>query len=433
MENNPDATITDVVNKNEINRIEDYLNKGRVLKAWYDKALKDNTFSEQFDLARTANRPSRSFGFFDHVAFPDKNLAVMGNYQEMFYDQPGAMADFEEVHQQEWLDQVREFVCHYFLRITSFTQPSPYISSGLPTPGSYVGNLSWAVPQAPQIDGFGFTQLYYKSRLTGKVQAFRDHEKFAIVDLRTFAANYEWVVLKVRIFDFPMHLRLFGRNATELVANLNETSYIVICPDFVIDEHSTVQSRASRTVSDSDILGRYGFGYAFLRNPQPGLSPYGLGEFDAAFESIRFEVSRTGKITVGLDFVANLPERLSAVEINPVKWSFQLADAVSMGLVSRALPEWALTFLTEPLPEFDRVTIDPVYAYILAANALTGGQARDMMGISRDQLDKRFLLQHFIQHYQMLVGSLLTWRQIPNWLNAAALPKWVITGGLIND
>jgi hypothetical protein len=62
------------------------------------------------------------------------------------------------------------------------------------------------------------------------------------------------------------------------------------------------------------------------------------------------------------------------------------------------------------------------------ANAVTGGQAAQQLCISREQLDKDFLVQHFMQHYVTIVGSLLTWRQIPNWLDAAALPDWVVAG-----
>ena len=71
---------------------------------------------------------------------------------------------------------------------------------------------------------------------------------------------------------------------------------------------------------------------------------------------------------------------------------------------------------------------NPVYAYIDVANALTFGQAGARLCITRDQLDKRFLVQHFMQHYQAITGSLLTWRQVPDWLDTASLPDWVVNG-----
>jgi hypothetical protein len=53
--------------------------------------------------------------------------------------------------------------------------------------------------------------------------------------------------------------------------------------------------------------------------------------------------------------------------------------------------------------------------------------AKDLC-ISKEQLEKDFLVQHFRQHYQMIVGSLTTWRRIPDWLDATSLPDWVRSG-----
>jgi hypothetical protein len=38
-------------------------------------------------------------------------------------------------------------------------------------------------------------------------------------------------------------------------------------------------------------------------------------------------------------------------------------------------------------------------------------------------------VRHFLQHYQTIVGSLLTWRSIADWCDEAALPEWVRRGG----
>jgi hypothetical protein len=73
-------------------------------------------------------------------------------------------------------------------------------------------------------------------------------------------------------------------------------------------------------------------------------------------------------------------------------------------------------------------SFDPVYSFVSLANTLTANQAAQTLCISREQLNKDFLAQHFMQHYVTIVGSLLTWRQIPDWLDRAALPEWVITG-----
>ena len=58
--------------------------------------------------------------------------------------------------------------------------------------------------------------------------------------------------------------------------------------------------------------------------------------------------------------------------------------------------------------------LDPVYAYIELADLLSGGLSRDALCISREQLDKDFLVKHYVQHYATIAGSLATWRLIPN-------------------
>jgi len=407
--------------------VERYLSAGRVLKAWYEKALAANQFRDRFEIARAFNRPDTSFGFFDSVSVDGKTIPVMGNCQEMFFDQPGAMADFSRNHGREWLAQVREFVCHYMMRVSSFGDPVPYISARLPGPESYLPGLSWATPPSTQLQGFGFTQLYFKSRETGQILKFPDHEKYAIADLRTAANQYEWMVLKVRVFDLAFRLKLFGEASPEIVANLNESSYLVLAPDFVINKENPPPGNNTRASADG-LLGSYGFGYAFIRSPTSGFTRYGPGDFEAAFESIRFDVALDGRIMVRTCFVANRPERATAIDVNPAAWSLRIADVLSFGMLGRAAPN-----LMKDLEGYSLGTVDPLFDYIGIASLLTGGQSRDMMGISRDQLDKRFLLQNFSLHYQTIIAALVTWRQVRNWLDPDSIPKWVKTGGLIND
>ncbi|MGA2212236.1 MAG: hypothetical protein ABSH31_03080 [Bryobacteraceae bacterium] len=410
------ATI-DEADREILGSVERYLKDGLTLKAWYEKASSDGTFAQRFDLARTENRPDQGFGFFDAIEIQGETKPVMGNYQEMFYDQPGAISAFDDRQTLAWRKQVREFVLHYFMRVSSFSEPTAHIDSGYPDPSGYLAGLSWCQPAARQQQGFGFSQLYCKSRDTGEILKFPAHERHAIVDLREVVKRYEWVILRVEIFDFELKVEPLGQGGPGVVLNLAEASYLVLAPEFVIDRETPGEA----------IRGRYGFGYAFIRNPKPGINAYGAGEFDAAFESIEFDVAATGKITVRIAFVSNRPEQVTNMKVNPLQWAYSLANTASLGLAERLLPG-----VKDALPTFGLGNFDPVNAYISLANTLTAGQAADMLCISRDQLDKRFLLQHFTQHYQTMVGSLMTWRQIPDWLDAKSLPLWVVTGGLID-
>jgi hypothetical protein len=48
--------------------------------------------------------------------------------------------------------------------------------------------------------------------------------------------------------------------------------------------------------------------------------------------------------------------------------------------------------------------------------------------VSLEQLEKAFLVQHFKQHYETILGSLATWRRFPDWLDEKNLPTWVTSG-----
>jgi hypothetical protein len=202
------------------------------------------------------------------------------------------------------------------------------------------------------------------------------------------------------------------------VVGLNEESLLVLSRTFIVDD----------TGPGAPALGDYGFGYAFMRNPRGGLIAYGPGQFEAAIETFRFTVQPSGDVDVEMVFVANRPTEIVNVVLDPIDWMFRIADTVLFGVPSQVFAPLKAALASVPirLGQFD-----PVYAYIDLVNALTLGQAGERLCITRDQLDKRFLVQHFMQHYQAVVGSLLTWRQIPDWLDTDALPDWVVEGKAI--
>jgi hypothetical protein len=398
-----------------LNTVDRFRADGAALKEWWEQADAHNSYAQRFELARSFNRPESAYGFFDRVSLGGVMMPVMGSVQDMDYDQPRVPPGMEKPS-AEWLrDQLREFVLHYFMRVSSFRQPEAVVDTQPPAPPPYLERLTWCPTPDVIRQGFGFSQHYYKLRATGRVGKFSSAEEFAIVDLREIGPKYEWIVLKVRIFDFTVKSRPLGPDGPELVFGLSEESYLVLSRDFVLNEDNP----------SPDLLGRYGLGYAFIRNPTQGLIRYGPGEFDAAVELIQFRVLENGKIKVRMVFVVNRPERIANITLDPLEWTFRFADLMSFGTASRFLDPFKGALRTLPL---NFGGFDPVYTLIGLANIFTAGWATEKLCISREQLDKVFLLQHFMQHYVTVVGSLLTWRQIPNWLDAAALPDWVVAG-----
>ena len=252
-------------------------------------------------------------------------------------------------------------------------------------------------------------------RDSGLIGKFRRGEESTIVDLREIGEKYEWVVVKVRIFNFNLTFKLLQPEGANLLVPLEEETFLVMSRDFITNEDNPKPG----------VLGKYGFGYAFIRNLTQGLFAYGPGQFKAAIELINFYVLEGGQTRAHLAFVVNRPDKILNVQINPFDWSFRLADLMSLGLTS--------TLLKPVRNAIDRLPLslgsfDPMSAYITVANQLTAGIAAEELCVSREQMERDFLVQHFTQHYEMLVGSLLTWRQIPNWLDISALPTWVIAG-----
>lgn len=393
-----------------IESADQFLENAILLRNWQRMADRAGSYGARFDLERTYNRPDRSYGFFGAAPLTFGVTPVMGSVQEMFYDQARAPGT---VDTPGWMrTQIREFVLKYFMRVSSFRAPEAAVESR-PSPPAQ-SRFSWCPEQNIQRKGFGFSQLYYKLR-NGFVGKFAPEEQYRIIDLRELRGKYEWIVAKVRIFDFNFGFRPLSPRGPELVFALNEESYLILHSEFIVDEANP----------SPDVLGRYGLGYGFIGTPGPSAVAYGPGQFRAAVELIQFEVNRSARVEVKMTFVVNRPDRIAQLELSPVELAFNIADFLSFGVSSKLLGPLQRVAESFPL-RFG--PFDPVYVYVSLANALTGGSAARELCISREQLDKRFLMQHFIEHYNTIVGSLLTWRQIPDWLDEKALPAWVVTG-----
>jgi hypothetical protein len=399
-----------------LNRMDSYLAAGLELKQWWDQARVPNSFAERFELGLTFNQPDRSYGFFDEISVAGRIMPIMGNMQNMCFDQmKGPNGQTAETAQ--WMrDQLREYVLRYFMRVSDFRQPQGTMDHGHPELPLYLRPFSLCPPEDPRRVGFGFSQVFYKRSDTGQIGRFPEEERFAIVDLRDIGQKYDWIVANVRIFDFSFTYMPFGPGAPHIVLPLSESSYIVLTRDFITHTDNPTPG----------VLGRYGLGYAFIKDPTPSLTAHGPGQFDAAIELIDFQMLDDGRVSVEMVFVVNRPEKLINLSLNPINWGITLADLMSFGLTSRlfASTQGGL----DPLRSSGS-DVDPVYAFIWLANVLTGGQAAQQLCLSRDELDKQLLVKHFMQHYQTIAGALHTWRQIPDWLAGEdKLPQWIVKG-----
>ena len=200
--------------------------------------------------------------------------------------------------------------------------------------------------------------MYYKRR-NGKAARFPSEEQDKIVDLREFEEGkdgkepYEWIVLKNPIFGFGFEFEPFGSLVDSLIGvsgpkvklPADVFNYLVLSNDFIVDDEptktkkaDTESTRKSRdNSSDNDeVIGRYGFGYAFVNDPEPSVYGYGPGRLQPAFEQMVWEVHESGKIGVRAAFVAQEPKGILQLSVDPLAWGFQFIKALG-GEVPRFL------------------------------------------------------------------------------------------------
>ena len=139
-----------------------------------------------------------------------------------------------------------------------------------------------------------------------------------------------------------------------------------------------------------------------------------------------WEINNAGVISVRAAFVAQEPRGILELSVDPLAWGFQFTKALG-GEVPAFLQPVKRAWDKMPLTN---TTFDPVLPTVSFLNMVTAGQA-ERLGISKDQIIKEALFIHFQQHYQTIVGSLQTWRQIKDWTAAetlAAETPWVVSG-----
>src|SRR5262249_44904700 len=267
----PHTTALIELERTLLESVESYLARGLQLKRWWEQT---RVYAERFELGLAFNRPDTGFGFFDQAQVDGQTIPVLGNFQAMLFDRPKAPPAGMVAAAQWMRQQLREYVLRYFMRVSDFRQPQGLRADERPIPSPYLRPFSLCPQEDAQRIGFGFSQLFYKLRVSGQIGRFPEEEQYAIVDLREIGQKYEWIVLRVRIFDFNFTYRPFGAENPQVVLPLSEASYLVLTRDFTAYEDDPAPG----------VLGRYSLGYAFIKDPTSGLLAWGPGQFDAAIE-----------------------------------------------------------------------------------------------------------------------------------------------------
>src|SRR2546423_6051966 len=107
-----------------LNGVDRALADGVALKRWWEETNATGTYAKRVKLVREFNESQSSFAFFDEVPIDGQNLPIMGTFDEMLYDRQ------KDKPNEKLRDQFREFILHYFMRVSSYHPPAAIVETG---------------------------------------------------------------------------------------------------------------------------------------------------------------------------------------------------------------------------------------------------------------------------------------------------------------
>jgi hypothetical protein len=400
-----------------LGEVDRSLANGLELRAWWERTSVTGDFEQRFPTALTINRPDESFAYFDHATVGGKSIPIMGDMQEMFYDNTkiprGATAKARQDSVEWTRDQLQEYIMRYYSRTSSSALPK-YYEPGAPNPPAYLNPFGLCPRNETARAGFGQKQLYYKLLDSGLIGKFPKDEEITIIDLREIGTKYEWIIGDARMFGFQFSFVPLGDRFPYGELLLRETQLAIISKEFIVNNQYPWDSA-------NGMVGEFGYGLATLKIPYDNtLVGYGPGYFDQGFMTYTWRMMQTGAIRTHMAFCVNQPDVVLNPALNPISYGVKVADALSFGFA---------TDLLEKLPRAVRGALqDPVFGSIALANIATLGWASRDLNLSQTGVMKLFLYYHYLVIYTLVANSVATWRQIPDWLDTVALPEWVVKG-----
>jgi hypothetical protein len=369
-----------------LNNVDSAITEGQDLKKWWAETQSTRVPLNNFPVARQIHRPDLNYAFLLNANLRTGMLPVAGVIQDQLFNFRKAPPGMRP--SPEWMrDQLREFILHYFMRLTSAQppvqpgeRPGDPPADSAPRPGH----------PAPPRYGWGYKQRY------------------DLVSLDEVGPKYKWVVFKVNIyhFDFPIDIAGYA-NGPKLVISMQQPVHAVMTPDYLVDRENP----------EPGVLGEYGYGYSVVPDPTyKTLFAAGPSQITNTIETLHFRVLDTGEVRAHMDFITPQPARI--VNFDPVKWSFQIADRLTFGAASLVLAPF------KQVLEGITPQVDPVYMAVRLANVLTLGIAGDEFGVTNEQLFKTLMTLHFTDVYNMFNLAASHFGLVSDWTDTENLPEW---------
>ncbi|MEM7354677.1 MAG: hypothetical protein AAF657_27965, partial [Acidobacteriota bacterium] len=300
-----------------LDRVSRGLSDSNELLSWWQSARQGGQLPTS-PAVREPQFGNSNFMFLGEAPLDRGLLPVIGLEQDLFYDRTPAPISQQRTSAHWYRRQVQEFALRYFMQVATTREFREEIESG---------SGPSAPPAAEGVyQGWGYYQLYFKSAKTGEILEFLPEDRFATIDLREIGPIYEWVVFKIRFFDFIFRRPLLAADGPRLDIPVALDTYVVIDSRFVINRENP----------EPGVLGEYGFGTPVVPVPDPdSILSYGPGQLSTAFQFITFRIQETGEVRVRTLLVANRPTRL--LNFRPLHLSLDIADALTRGFASPLL------------------------------------------------------------------------------------------------
>lgn len=377
------------------------IQRGRELRDWWTAHKDTRVKINRFPLARQFRQTTENYGCLMEADLPSGSLQIAGVIQEQLFA-VRKIPHADATAQAETARQLREFVMRHFMHVTSFQSGRANDSSD-------------TALQARR--GWGYEQAYYKLTGSGLIGKFAPEDRRRIGSLLEIGPNakYEWIVFAVHIHNLAIPFDLTGEaSGPSLTMRTEQVAHTVLTHDYLEDQTG---SEVTQTGSGPKVVGRYGYGYSVVPDSSgKSLIAAGPGEITNTIEMLRFTALETGEIRARMVFL--MPQAPRVLNFNPVGWSWDLADRLSLNMATRLFgPVRGILEQFEP-------RLAPVFMGLKLADMLTLGMAGDEFAMRKEDVYKSIMYSHFADVHRMFNIAGTHYSMVRDWTDTASLPDW---------
>jgi hypothetical protein len=395
--------------------IQTALAQARDLKAWWARVEAGNEKVECFELFPAGPGSEPVWGFFGEAPVQGKDVPVMAEVADDFFDQPRVPPAKQRQAARWMLAQVEEFALHYWLRSQASALPEPYPELGHGEPAPFLSWLSLCFPAAQEFSGSRNLQQLFKLLAGGRVGMFPLPVRTAIIDLRELETTYEWITLNTTSFNFNITIGGAHDESPSFVVPLTTTVHCVTSAELIVN----------RQGPEPGTLGAFGPGLGLISAANPGVLTVAPDMIQPGLRLQSLRVLETGEVRWRGVAIMPRPRQIVSFSLLSPDLLLGAVDAMTLGTARRVTQPLKQALANLPLPD---VGFDPVLGSIRLLNLLTGNRAASELCISQEQVEKEILAKEAQAMRQGALGSRQVWLRVPDWLDSAAIPNWVVRG-----